>query len=503
MISLFREIRITYYVCCFGGLAAIFALFRMFPDHRLIFTVSFIAFIFIVFRVFASISRKKDEKIVRLLTNDCDADSYIAFMEKTVSRFHDTSVKNHINISLANGYLAAGRDCEALTALEKVKNITSNGVPITYRVVYYGLLATYKMRMNDTVAAEEALDTMQQLLDSPVWKHESKDIYVKIYEERRRRLNMAQGNFDGCEAAYLPELENPRNEWEKVAASYFLGETYIHKNNTDKAIEALTYVAKNGGSTIYHKWAAEKLAEMGAVIEAPEYQTKETTLLTKKERILLYFAMSSIMLFAIIMLSMVMPRVLNARYLSEFHPTIAKAFNSFKDGSEHFGDIYESFVTGNTISVLHSIDENNIIQLNIFRTEYINGERVYNFIDFGYLGANINTLSLQDADGFMLIDEFRELLASITTWNLRGMDRVLGRRPLYGTANRANVWELRINDQLVDHVVRFGPYSDGSVFWFWYFADAEVLYKRVDAPDQIDITVGDLLEHVKYLAPIN
>jgi len=490
MIGLFRVTTVGYIINMLVGLTWLFILNWLFLTRPLLYLFALIWFA-VCFWTFFVMSRKKLKKITALWIDTCDVAGFVAFFEKFAAMRQYRSMKNYVFLSLANGYLALGNNAGVIEALGKVGNIPKNKVRLINQFSYERIWCAYHLRIKDFSAAEIALGVMQQVLEDPKWKAKQKQTYTKIFTEMQCLFRMERGDFSGAEAVFRQALEQAETKWEQVLTKFTLSKIYLHEQRTDAAIEALTFVAAEGGSSIYRQQALEQLEALGKPLPTPQIVHPTVTVFAPREKALLYSLWGALVLISAILIALIVPGRLEADRIEQFVPTKAEAFANHPAGYDDFGAVYFTITHENALAVLHSRGNTPYLHLSFFLTETIDGEELYFCLNTGGVGPWVNTRLDPDAEEhFMSIGALQEAIADKARWSFRDQDRVLGGRPLYGIANSANVRHLRINGQLVDHVIELGPFDDGSTLFFWYFYDAQVLYESGILPDEVRLRLS-------------
>ena len=220
----------------------------------------FLIWIISVTIVLVTVSRKKLLKINELMF-DCKANEYVAAYEKLLKNPVSKKMRVFINLSLATGYIFLGDTKRLKQALDRIDieflERTRSGIGSA--VGYYNHYILYYLLIGDTANAEDCLDRMKRAYISLNIAPLSKASYDDSYMNKRIRINIAKGEFDGAETHYKLLLETEKQKATKVVINYTLGKVYTHYGRTAEAKAAFSYCVEHGGDTIYVSKSKEKL----------------------------------------------------------------------------------------------------------------------------------------------------------------------------------------------------------------------------------------------------
>jgi tetratricopeptide (TPR) repeat protein len=110
--------------------------------------------------------------------------------------------------------------------------------------------------------AEKAIDYAKDAIKHPKLAQQS-GIFAVALLQRRIRLNMERGNYEGAELFYSTLLDLDETEINKVECKFHLGRIFLHSNRMDKAKEAFEYVIENGNKTFFVEKAKSYLSQCG------------------------------------------------------------------------------------------------------------------------------------------------------------------------------------------------------------------------------------------------
>jgi len=274
MLELFRATKIGYYTIAISGILGGFIFFHFwFPTDpiRVILLGILLGSLWLILTlaVCERIARKKLLKIDQLLTNECDVDTYVAIYEALSQRRVNQTAKTYALLNLAAGYLFSGKKTEALHALSRIQSFPKNANRVTYEFSYHNFYFSYHLQTNDLPAATEALAQLENLLQNQKWKKSDQNHFWTVYLEKQCLLQMAKGNYEGCEQVFDLAYKRGESTLYKVVAKYTLAKIYLHDNRNAEAKEALTYVLTHGGSSRYTKSAREQLEAIGNPLFIP------------------------------------------------------------------------------------------------------------------------------------------------------------------------------------------------------------------------------------------
>ena len=495
MIGLFRETTISYIISVIIGAVWFFCLrFLLLPMTFIVHSWAFlIVWLLACLVVFFIIAQKKADKVNQILLNDCDPENCVKYFERFAKQRQYGRMRKYVFLNLATGYFALGKNTEIILTLGKVGKIPKGKRGLIYRFSYNRTLFYYHLRvLDDIYAAEENFKEVENLLRHPKCNEKQKAEWAKQVEVMQYLLRMERGDFDDFEEL-ISILKEAESNWEKVGVNYTLGSLYLRLDKTTEAEEAFTYVALHGGTSIYQKLAVDELEKLGKEIQLPISDAKEPVIFTQKEKRKLYGIPIALILISAVLLAILVPARLEARRLERYHPTMAEAFANHRFGKDVFGEILFVSKYENTMSVLHKIEVSpNTFQRRIsyFVTMENQGERVYFCINTGVVRSFIDFSKPPSPKRQLRGD----IMATYEAANFANVDRVFGRRPILGLANSRDIYFLSINGQPVDYVIDIGYWTGEGHVFFWYFADAEVLYLQDLQNEDIEIVFEGLNE---------
>jgi tetratricopeptide (TPR) repeat protein len=224
--------------------------------------------------VFHIIAFRKFLKINKFLDN-CDLENFTANCEKMLKTY--TKIPKGpkrgitaIMLNLSTAYLWSGNSAAAAKILLMENYFFPNNKAGTEReFIYHNNLFRLYMQENDIPKATQALTQMEQILLTRKLTELDKHKYFNMFAEKRCMLNMANGNYDGCEQIFELAYEKGISTLSKVSAKYNLGKIYLHYGRTSDAKEAFEYVVSQGGSTYCKKKAIEQLEILAGAISVP------------------------------------------------------------------------------------------------------------------------------------------------------------------------------------------------------------------------------------------
>ena len=252
MYMLFKNLRIGYNVINLILLAVFIV-----TDFWLIFTADnsglislllilavWIAFILnqIIFNRLAS---EKYNKIVSILNAECDPIKYLNVYFPLTQKNIGYKLRPVVLLNLTAGYLAAGDFGQARKVLS---GIDTNQCNASHRIFYHCHWASMFIGEGNFAEAEKALNFVSQLVASTKLKPAQLEMINNIRNLYAVRLNIEKGCFEGAEQIVTEIYNSDYALYYKVSAQYTLAQLYIKQNRTDKAVEAMKYVAEKGNT---------------------------------------------------------------------------------------------------------------------------------------------------------------------------------------------------------------------------------------------------------------
>jgi len=168
-------------------------------------------------------------------------------------------------LQLSAGYLTIGNDESAFQTLSQIKYFPKIREGASYLFLYHNNWFVYHVHTGDIAAAVESLAQMELALQNPKQRQlptAYRDAYASAFIQRQYILNMAHGDYAGCEDIFTAAYENATDTLNRVSAKCTLGRIYQHENRLNEAREAFKFAAEHGGDTIYQKKATEFLEEL-------------------------------------------------------------------------------------------------------------------------------------------------------------------------------------------------------------------------------------------------
>ena len=180
--------------------------------------------------------------------------------EKFITKYKD--VPDHMNgdsnkaISrsyLADGYAAAGdyKTAVSLLADPPADNLAVQGL-------YAANMAGFYLAMKDTDAAAESLKRLEEIINAcRVTKSDLAKNLTEMMSMHNHHLSCITGKYvdiDSLETAFTKAQYHLR----RLEIKKILAMTAIRDGNEKSKKEHLTYLKKNGGLTIYKRWADDQ-----------------------------------------------------------------------------------------------------------------------------------------------------------------------------------------------------------------------------------------------------
>ena len=264
MLKMFKRSYALYWILVIPGAIAIYAaIWQKYPHSNLaLLAIPLIAiWIYAVATIAEIYALKLNEKIIALLTEECNPKDYIAFYEKALKTKKFNKIKNFILLNLNTGYHSSGDAEESKRILDMVNGFPSTKSGAVNSVCYFNNLAGYYLRINDLENAENTLGNMKEALKNPKLNRMNYEIYYQLYNSKNVILNMLRGNYGGAEDHFNILFDKEKSLLGKVSAKYSLGELYLRVGNNEKDMLAYEYVLQNGKETYYAKKASEYLGK--------------------------------------------------------------------------------------------------------------------------------------------------------------------------------------------------------------------------------------------------
>lgn len=211
---------------------------------------------------------RKMNKILNIMFMDCNLTEYLRVYKKFFEKKLLTRLGQYHALNLSTGYLSIGDNENAWEMLSKITYFANNLSGAINKVCYYSNLFVYYSSVNDVQNAAKCLEEMKAALDNKKLPKARRSEYYILYKINQFSLNMANGNYDGCEKIFNAVFERDKLTLHKVFAKYTLGKVYMHDNRMEEAKEAFGYAASNGGDSIY----AVKSKEFLSQIEKEPYE---------------------------------------------------------------------------------------------------------------------------------------------------------------------------------------------------------------------------------------
>lgn len=483
MLDLFRPIRITYYVLTFAGLAMAFLLSALFFSVDVRWTFVFWLFLYFVpcFYILLFIAQRKTMRVKAVLLEDCDVEAYVEIFEQFTKRRLFGNMRNFVYLSLAGGYFALGKDYDAMLAYARVGKIARNKLRWVYLFSCQKFLFSYQVNvLKDIVSAKQSLLNMQELLENPRWKEKQKQEYRRIFREYQGALAMKMGDYESSEAVFLESVQHAKDRWTKVSAKCVLATIYLHKGRREEAVQAFSYVAEHGGTSLVQKRAVENLEKLGEV--APKRQLRNpAAIFSKKEIRGFYAGCVAVVLFVLALLVM----LIQSQPFG-FAGDLETAYeNSTLVHGEALGEILFQSDSDEVVTVLRRVEhaeKRYYLLVDFFSRREHGGAYVYR-----HLGGRSSIEGTIDFSREDAIEQFTRALSAKISEDHGRMEAVLQRRPLFGFANSEAVRRMSIDGQRIDYVVDLGLWAGYGRLFFWYIRDAEILYESERVPEEIEV----------------
>lgn len=256
----YRKVIIFYCTSLIVGFigAIIFRELDIVP-RKIGFVVFFIPLSVIALLISRYYDRRQTKKIYDVLVQECNTKDYILYYEIVLKKRSKSRTRNGILVNLCTGYLIDGNVEESKRILNIVRGFPSTKSGAAWAVCHINNLVAYYLMVNDLERANNALDSMKEALVSPKLDKKYYESYNSAFTNKSFILNIARGNYSGAEEHLNMSFEKEKTLIGKVKAKYYLGELYIHLNDSDKATSAFAYVIQNGNQTYYTQKAREYL----------------------------------------------------------------------------------------------------------------------------------------------------------------------------------------------------------------------------------------------------
>lgn len=182
---------------------------------------------------------------------ELDPKKFLSFYEGIPSRVKGENTAAICRSYLADGYAACGQYDEAISQL----SIAPPEDNLAVRGLYAANLAGCHLAMKHIEAAEDAIRELTQLIDAcRLSKASLAGNLTEMLTLHKQHLACLQGkavDTDVLESSFVrAQYHLRRLELAKVLAM-----TAIRDGNSDAAKKHLSYLRKNGGLTVYKRWA--------------------------------------------------------------------------------------------------------------------------------------------------------------------------------------------------------------------------------------------------------
>jgi tetratricopeptide (TPR) repeat protein len=182
---------------------------------------------------------------------ELDPKKFLSFYEGIPSRVKGENTAAICRSYLADGYAACGQYDEAISQL----SIAPPEDNLAVRGLYAANLAGCHLAMKHIEAAEDAIRELTQIIDAcRLSKASLAGNLTEMLTLHKQHLACLQGkavDTDVLESSFVrAQYHLRRLELAKVLAM-----TAIRDGNSDAAKKHLSYLRKNGGLTVYKRWA--------------------------------------------------------------------------------------------------------------------------------------------------------------------------------------------------------------------------------------------------------
>ena len=220
-----------------------------------------------LYSFFQSLAVKRLNKLAKVRSEECRIRDFKNAWEKFRNQKYLFLVQqardNHeqaIKINLSAAYLDLGEAEKALELLLSVpEKFMNNASGASYKMTWYNNLAAAYLKLHDVEHTEQMLAQMKEVLGHPKLSKSNREALEKAYQTKKILLAMEQGNYEGSEAFFLECLAKETPKLIQVYNHYYLAEVYRHFGNKEREQECLTFVADNGGDSIYAQEARKQL----------------------------------------------------------------------------------------------------------------------------------------------------------------------------------------------------------------------------------------------------
>lgn len=217
--------------------------------------------------LFQLLAGKRLNKLARIRAEECRIEDFKNAWEEFRNQKHSFLFQqgrdNHeqaIKINLSAAYLDLGEAEKGLELLLSVpEKFMNNASGVSYKITYYNNLAATYLQLHDVEHTEQMLAQVREVLEHPKLLKSTREALEKAYQTKKVLVAMQQGNYEGAEAFFLEYLEQETPKLIQVYNHYYLAEVYRHLGNKEREQECLTFVADNGGDSIYAQEAVKRL----------------------------------------------------------------------------------------------------------------------------------------------------------------------------------------------------------------------------------------------------
>jgi len=209
---------------------------------------------------FTRLAINKNNKILKILTEECNPQKFIDTYSKTASKGSNVEIQNFIKIQLSTGYIASGELDKGKEKLDSVKEFSEKITDSQNKIMYYNNLFSYFLQKKDIDNAEMNLAKMLESIQNS-HKKLNRNTYMNLYNGKSYRLNIEKNIFDGADNFFENTFKMDNDEYGRVSYKFILGKIYLHYNKLPEAKEAFEYVIKNGNSLYIVTEAKEILTD--------------------------------------------------------------------------------------------------------------------------------------------------------------------------------------------------------------------------------------------------
>ncbi|MDR3345066.1 MAG: hypothetical protein LBT21_05705 [Oscillospiraceae bacterium] len=204
-------------------------------------------------------AKKKLRKIENILLCDCDAKKYISAYRQVLSQSKSAKYKAVLIYGLSYGYLMAGDYENALKTEQQLDYITLSP---SDKFLYLSILFSYNFAVDEIKTCAAILKNMEIEIARIPQANNEKTSAQRMLSNLSMQYKMKLDIHPDFVEYFESELLSASHKLEKVTLTFLCAKALLLNSSelNYEIAKKLTYVAKNGGRTIYAKQAKKLLS---------------------------------------------------------------------------------------------------------------------------------------------------------------------------------------------------------------------------------------------------